>query len=247
MHKTGLVSISFREHSPEEIIQAAAAAGLQYIEWGSDIHAPCDDEDRLQEIVTLMAQYGVSCCAYGTYFRIGVTPVEELPGYIRGAKLLGTNIIRLWAGEKSPWEFTEAERQYFLSQCREIAAMAEKAGVIMCLECHRNTYTETKECALEIMESVNSPAFRMYWQPHQMRTVEENIQYARALKDYTLHIHTFQWKGTGKFPLAEGIDEWKAYLKEFTGEHYLLLEFMPDHRIETLPRETEALNQIVGG
>ena len=38
--KPGLCSVSFRENSPEEILQAMADAGLWYIEWGSDVHAP---------------------------------------------------------------------------------------------------------------------------------------------------------------------------------------------------------------
>lgn len=51
MLKTGSVSISFREHSPDEIIKAAVAAGLKYIEWGADTHAPCTDDVPLKETV----------------------------------------------------------------------------------------------------------------------------------------------------------------------------------------------------
>ena len=43
----GLVSISFRKHIPEEIIKAVKSAGLTCIEWGSDVHAPCRDTERL--------------------------------------------------------------------------------------------------------------------------------------------------------------------------------------------------------
>ncbi len=245
MFQTGLVSVSFRKLSPEEIVRAAVAAGLNYIEWGSDVHAPYTDAARLQEIKQLQMCYGVNCCSYGTYFRLGVTPIEELPGYIQAAKVLGTNILRLWAGKKSPWDFTEEEKRELFAQSREAAKLAESADVILCLECHGSTYTETKECALELMEAVNSPAFRMYWQPNQERTIEENIQYARLLKDYTYHIHTFQWKGTAMFPLADGIDEWRTYLQEFSGDHYLLLEFMPDGKVETLPREADTLRCII--
>lgn len=40
MFYPGLVSISFRNHSPEEIISEAAKCHLHSIEWGSDVHAP---------------------------------------------------------------------------------------------------------------------------------------------------------------------------------------------------------------
>ena len=93
MYRSGLVSISFRGHSPAEILEAAARAGLSCIEWGSDVHAPCGDVENLEKIVKLQEKYGISCCSYGTYFRLGVTPIAELPAYIQAAKTLGTNIL----------------------------------------------------------------------------------------------------------------------------------------------------------
>lgn len=246
MYQTGVVSVSFRNLSPEEVIRAAMAAGLYHIEWGSDVHAPYADVERLQHIVQLQKSYGVNCCSYGTYFRLGETPLEELPGYIRAAKMLGTNILRLWIKWKRPWDYTEEEKQDLFTQCREAAKIAEEAGVILCMECHRNTYTETKDSTLELMKAVDSPAFRMYWQPGQERTVEENVQYARELKDYTYHIHVFQCTVDARFPLAEGIDEWKTYLKEFSEDRCLLLEFMPDGKVESLPAEADSLRTIIG-
>ena len=246
MFQPGLVSVSFRKLSPEELVLAAVAAGLKYIEWGSDVHAPYTDSERLQEIQKLQRKYGVSCCSYGTYFRLGITPMEELPGIIRAAKMLGTNILRLWAGNKSPNAISEDEKSALFAQCRTAAKLAENTGVILCLECHRSTYTETKEAALELMETVDSPSFRMYWQPSSRCTTEENLAYARLLKDYTYHIHAFQQKGLDKYSLAEGIDEWKSYLQEFRGGHYVLLEFMPDGMVETLIREADVLRRIIG-
>ena len=52
----GLVSISFRKHTPEEIIQAVKAAGLSCIEWGSDVHAPPHDKRSLCALVSSFAQ-----------------------------------------------------------------------------------------------------------------------------------------------------------------------------------------------
>ena len=97
----GLVSISFRKHTPEEIIQAVKAAGLSCIEWGSDVHAPCRDTERLHEIARLQGEYGITCSSYGTYFKFGKTPLEELTDYITAAKILGADVLRLWCGQKS--------------------------------------------------------------------------------------------------------------------------------------------------
>lgn len=247
MFEPGLVSVSFRSETPERILQEMVAVELKYIEWGSDVHAPCDDLDRLYEIATLQEKYGITCCSYGTYFRLCITPIEELPKYIQAAKILGTDILRLWVGTKSPWMWTEEEKQTLFDQSRQAAKIAEEAGVTLCMECHRNTYTETKEAARELMEEVNSPAFIMYWQPHSTNTQEENIEYTRMLREYTTHIHTFYWKGSEKYSLAAGIEEWRTYLREFSGNHKALLEFMPDGKIESLCYETEILREIING
>ena len=246
MERCGLVSVSFRSLSPEAVIQAASAAGLFSIEWGSDVHAPCDDFERLAEIVSLQSTYGIRCCSYGTYFRLGVTPMEELPKYIKAAKQLGTNILRLWFGDKAAEEYSEEQRPALFDACREAAALAEREQVILCMECHIKSYTQTKEGALELMRAVGSPAFRMYWQPNQFREIEENLAYARLLRDYIIHIHVFQWKEKNRFPLSDGMEEWKCYLKEISGEHDLLLEFMPDDDVRSLPAEAATLRKLIG-
>lgn len=244
MYQLGLVSVSFRPESPETVIKAAKAAGLSCIEWGSDVHAPCDDENRLQEIAALQKEYGVSCCSYGTYFRLGVTDVAELPAYIRAAKLLGTDTLRLWAGRQHPWDFSAEEKEKLFDHSKAAAKMAEQAGVKLCLECHMKTYTESAEAALELLTAANSPAFEMYWQPNQNRSVAENMANAKALKNYVNHIHVFQWKGKARFSLEEGLEEWKSYLGEIPGDRCLLLEFMPNDTLEELPTQTAALRKL---
>ena len=76
----GLVSVSFRDRTPREILEAMKCAGLSVVEWGSDVHAPYADTERLTEITNLQKEYGIQCSSYGTYFRLGETPLEELIG-----------------------------------------------------------------------------------------------------------------------------------------------------------------------
>lgn len=242
MYKLGLVSVSFRNHTPEEILTAMKKCGLYCIEWGSDIHCP---PERAEEIAAMQGKYGITCCAYGTYFRLGVTPMEELQGYIDGAKTLGTNILRLWCSNKNSEDHTEEEKKQLFFLCKAAATIAEQNAVILCMECHNNTYTNKKEAALELMQAVNSESFRMYWQPNQYRTEEENIAYATLLAPYTVNIHVFNWKGKEKYPLRQAKDIWRRYLSCFEGEKTLLLEFMPDGKLETLETEAAALREIL--
>lgn len=238
----GLCSVSFRKNTPEEILQAMKEAQLSVIEWGSDVHCP---PERAQEIAKLQKQYDIRCCSYGTYFRLGSTDVAELLKYIEAAKVLGTNVLRIWCGTKSSKDYTPQEWQSLLEICRAAAKIAEEKGVTLCLECHRGTATDEADSALEIMTVVNSPNLKMYWQPETIRTAEQNVEYAKKMSRYTVNLHVFNWEPGVKKPLAEAVELWQVYLENFDGEHCLLLEFMPDDRIESLKTEAEALKEIL--
>lgn len=246
-YNLGLVSVSFRDRTPDEILKTMQPAGLSYIEWGSDVHAPCTDTARLGEIAALQAQYGITCCSYGTYFRLGQTPIAELEGYIAAAKILGTDILRLWCGSKRGAEMTAEEKAALLAECKQAADIAARTGVTLCMECHKRTFTECANDAVWLMEEVNSPHFRMYWQPFQWQTVEENLKNAQKIAPFAAHVHVFHWKGADKLPLQDAVAEWQAYLAHFSAPRTLLLEFMPDDRLETLCREADALRTITGG
>lgn len=246
----GLVSVSFRNYCPEEVINATKAAGLTCIEWGSDVHAPCTDEIQLKKIAAMQQLAGISCCSYGTYFRLGQDDISELHQYIQAAKCLGTNILRLWCGTKGSKDYSEEELVKLYADCRFAARIAEQNGVILCMECHNNTLTDLKESALALMKAVNSPSFRMYWQPNQFCATGENLAYARLLAPYTYHVHVFNWSCLDggilrKSPLSEALETWKAYIKQLPGNHTMLLEFMPDDNINSLRKEAEALRSIV--
>ena len=246
MAELGLVSISFRNLSVDEILAAVKQAGLSCVEWGSDVHAPCMDTEKLEYIAKHQQQENIRCCSYGTYFRLGVHRTEELLPYIKAAKILGTDILRLWCGDKGSAEYTAEELEKLHEDCRAAAKFAKAHQVKLCLECHNNTLTDWKEPALALMKAVDSSAFGMYWQPNQWRTAEENLAYIGLLAEYTEHIHVFNWKENERYPLEDGVELWKRYLAGFSGKRTLLLEFMPDDNVESLTREAQALRKIAG-
>lgn len=245
MFTAGLVSVSFRPLSPQEILSRMQESGLSYVEWGSDVHAPCDQPDTLARLTALQADSGIACCSYGTYYRLGVNAPAEILPYIRAAKTLGTNILRVWCGEKSYRQYSPEEAEALFAAGRAAAHMAQEEGVTLCLECHNNTFTEELDGALSILQAVASPHLRMYWQPNQFKPHAVNVAYAKAIAPYTTHLHVFHWEGNDKFPLAQGLDKWRDFLHAFEGDHMLLLEFMPDGRPESLPEEAHALRELI--
>ena len=244
-HTSGLVSISFRRYSPREILDAMRQTDLSCIEWGSDIHAPCRDDAKLHELAKLQNEYGVSCCSYGTYFRLCKDDLCELEYYANAAKILGTNTLRIWCGDKRRELCSEDEKTELIKTSERAVCLAQKLDITLCMECHNNSYTETLDGALELMNIISSPNFLMYWQPNQFADFETNIKYAKQISPYVKNIHVFNWQGTNKYPLGEGKDAWIKYLSCFEDAKTLLLEFMPDDRIETLKIEAQALCDII--
>lgn len=245
MYKAGLCSVSFRKNSPDEILSACKNAGLSYIEWGSDIHAPESDESKLIEIAELQAKYNIKCSSYGSYFRIGQNSIDELQKYIRSAKILGTKIIRIWCGTKGSSEYSNEETEILINECISTAKIAEENDVILCLECHVWTYTDSLQSALYVMKKVNKSSFRMYWQPNQFSKEENNLEYAEGISQYITNIHVFNWEGSVKKPLGQGLDVWKKYLEKTGDDKTLLLEFMPDDSITSLKEEAASLLKLI--
>lgn len=244
MYNLGLVSVSFRQSSPEGLLKLCRENGLSFIEWGSDVHAPQKDIQRLEKIAEMQEKYGIKCSSYGTYFRLGATPIEELADYISAAKILGTDTLRFWCGVKGSADYTDVEWEDLMLLCKSAAAIAEKESVKLCMECHNGTVTDTLDSALKLMNSVSSKSFRMYWQPNQYRTFEENCTYAEKIAPFTENLHVFNWQGDNRYPLEDGLDLWKKYLSYFGNDKTLLLEFMPDDKTESLAAEAETLKKL---
>lgn len=251
MFESGLVSVTYRQLSHRAVIDLAADAGLGCIEWGSDVHAPCHDAERLADIAAYSCEHGITCCSYGTYFRLGVHPLAELDAYIAAARVLDTDVLRIWAGNKGYAKMNGDERRALLDEARRAAAMAEREHVTLCFEWHSDTMTDCLVGALALMEQVNSPALRLYWQPSQYRPLEQNLAEARRVAPYVRNLHVFQWELRPgeliRHALSEGREVWPQYLACFDGSQHALLEFVPNDDPALLAREAATLKAFLEG
>lgn len=251
MFEKGLVSVSFRGLTPEKIVEQAVGACLSCIEWGGDVHLPPTEIELAHKIAALTSAAGLRVSSYGSYFRIGVTPIEEFSDVLATASALGAPLIRVWAYDRYLMQRDGTLWDSLVASARAIAEMAEKAGVTVCLECHNGTLTEEYHGAIRFIQAVAHPALKMYWQPNEHRSHAYNLEAARELAPYTECIHAFYWDDKGRYPLADGAREWEAYLALFCERCPkkripILLEFMPDDRIESLPCEAETLTRLIG-
>ena len=79
MIKTGLVSVTFRKLSPEEIIKLVSQSGLDGIEWGGDIHVPHGDVKKARDIAQITKDEGLIVASYGSYYSLGCEKEKNLP------------------------------------------------------------------------------------------------------------------------------------------------------------------------
>lgn len=242
---TGLVSVSFRKLPPEKIVECAKKSGLKFIEWGSDVHVPENDPKNAEKVAELTKNSGLSVSSYGSYYRLGEG--QDFNEYLNIAKILNSPVIRIWAGTKTMNEINDEIFENMVSETKEISRHASKEGIIVCFEFHPHTLTDDYESALKLLEAVDEPNCRIYWQPDYRISTEDNIKALKAIISYVDIIHVFNWnEKTERFPLEEGIEVWKKYYDAAKEKDIkYLLEFVKDDNEEILPVEAESLRKIL--
>lgn len=227
---TGLVSVTFRELSPEEIIALAKKAGLAAIEWGGDIHVPAGEIETARRVGEATRAAGLAVASYGSYYRLLLEedPKKVLDPVLKTAQALGAPNVRIWAGSKKPEEADAAYRQAAAAELREVCGQAGQAGLSISLEYHRGTLTQTAESALQLVEAAKSENLSLYWQPNPDIPYEKNLEELAAVRPLLSNLHVFHWRNPDntRYPLAEGAGEWQGYIAKAGREHGYLMEFV---------------------
>ena len=248
MFTLGLVSISFRKNTVEEILDACRKAGLSAIEWGGDVHVPIGDIDNAVRVKQLTEAAGLTVAAYGSYYKLGdeSNTEEKMHAVAKTAKALGAPFIRIWGGKTSSDRISKADRAALVAETQKFADVAKEYGMRICFECHRDTITDEYHNTLAFLSEIDRENVGSLWQPLQNRTESYNLDAVKVHAPFVRHVHVFHWDSDGRFPLAEGHDIWCKYLEAFVGtDTALMLEFMHDDKIETLPETADALRAIV--
>lgn len=242
-NKTGIVSISFRKFSPEEILAAAKNAGLDAVEWGGDVHSPHGNLEVAEKIRKLTEEHGLYTSEYGSYYAIGQSEPGLFTEAVKSATALGTKTIRVWPGmNKSSDTFSNEEYEKYVADARRICD--EAPDFTIALECHPNSLTDEYHTALAFLSDVGRDNLKMMWQPNQYRPLSYNLDAIKALLPYIVAVHVFSWKRKERLPLAAGEDAWREYIKLLSANdlHYML-EFMHDGKLETLEETAKTLKE----
>lgn len=249
--RLGLCSVTLRHLPAEDVLAVASRAGLARIEWGSDVHAPPGNPERLGEVRRLTEQAGLAIASYGSYWRAGVSPPGDLAGVIEGAVALGAPRIRVWAGEIGTSAADEDTWLAVVRALRDGCLLARDAGLELALEFHPNTLTDSVESTHELLERVDDPILRTYWQPRLDEETGPAVAGLRRLVPVLAGIHVFSWwPGATRLRLGERADLWSAVTDLLLAEASpcdLLLEFVADDDPALVVTDATTLRHLVEG
>lgn len=244
MIKSGLVSVTFRRKTPEEICELCTKAGLKAIEWGGDVHVPAGDFDTAWRVRELSAQYGIEICAYGSYYHAG-DEMEEFMRSLETAEELGAPVMRIWCGRRGSGQADDEYRQVICENLRSICGIAAERDIDIALEFHSGTLTDDIESVRRLLdETADIENLRFYWQPRWDWTEEMRLAALELVKPRIAYVHTFTWEHTPdiiRLDLDKGEEMWKKALN-ILGNGYALLEFVVDDSDEALVKDAAALN-----
>ena len=244
----GLVSVSFRQLSCEEIVELVSQAKLDGIEWGGDVHVPPGDVARAQEVGRMTRQAGLQVAAYGSYFnRAEDTTFEQV---LDTALALQTPTIRIWAGKTGSADTTPEARAELVAQAQRAADLAQAAGLTLSYEWHSFSLTDTNESAQLLLQEIDRENVWLCWQPNLDADEPYCLAGLEAIKDKMTNVHVYNWKMVDdelvRDALAGGKESWQKYFEVInrTGrDHFALLEFVRDDSPEQFRADAATLKQ----
>ena len=246
---TGVTSVTFRRLLPKEIIDLTVKAGLDGIEWGSDIHVPAGDTGMAASVRKQTEGAGLRVLSYGSYYRLmeHSAPEAAFMPYLMSAEALNAPNIRIWPGGISPGKAVEGDYEAAAEELKVICRMADEYGVTVSMEYHRSSLTETPESARKLLEMVNYGNFYTYWQPDPDLSCEENRRAAGMVRDYVSNVHVFYWENNEKERLAKGAADWKVYLDTLRldkSDASFIMEFVVDDSRQIFLEDAEVLKSF---
>ena len=225
----GLVSVTFRELSPPEIVALAAKAKLSLVEWGGDVHVPHGNVPEAYKIGRMTRDAGLQVAAYGSYYRVGQPERPAFETVLATAVALGAPLIRVWAGSHGSAQADESEWERILADSARICDLAADASIAVACEFHGGTLADTVPTTRRLLETVARPNLRTLWQPLGDASPAARRAEVEDLRPWLANVHVFHWPAGKRVPLADGQAEWQDVITALADSphlHGLLLEFV---------------------
>lgn len=248
--RPGLCSVTFRASAPEHVTALAAAAGLEVIEWGGDVHVPAGDLAAAARVARLSADSGIGICSYGSYFR-GL-PGQRFPPVLDAALALGADRIRVWAGDAGSDAMPASARTQVIDALTDAADLAAASGVRLALEYHADTLADGPAAVRDLLADSGHENLGTYWQPTVGAPDGVALAEYDAIADRVEAVHVFSWwPRDERLPLAARERLWRGLFERAASAVHpprdALLEFVPDDDPAALATEAAHLRAYIAG
>lgn len=245
MFVPGMVSATFKYMDIDGVLSVMDRASLHAVEWSENHHIKAGDLAMARETAAKTADKGIDIVGYGSYYRLGEG--MDIRISLDTAASMGCTQMRIWAGKKASSDVSPEERDELASELRQASLIAASYGIILNLEWHKNTLTDTNESALDLLRQLDDPWVRTLWQPTQALTFEERAEGLEMIAPYLSYLHVYYWDETGRRPFSEGLTHWRRYLSILDpGTVYpALLEFVREDTEEQFLSDVKALKELI--
>ena len=253
--KIGLCTIAFRDSQLDTVLDLAARNGFDGVEiWGKPEHTPeIYDSSHNQRVAEAARNRGLAISQFGSY----ANPTsdrfeEEMAETLRIARDLGTDKIRVWAGDTGSAEADSQHWETAISGFRIFSDRASDAGFTLVLEMHSNRLTDTAEGCLRLLGQVDRSNLRLNFQPmsdHNNSRVMEEVGKV-ALYVTTVHAQNIVQVGeTRRGLISEGVVDYPGVieaLRKAGFDGYVEVEFVrEDDPEEALKADAKFLRSLV--
>ncbi len=165
--KLGLCSVTFRKKTVQEIVDIAKKAGVEYIEWGGDIHIKTLEDAKKAK--ALCKENNIKISSYGSYFNCAEYDESKWTEICQITKEMRANSVRIWLGKKDSEKTSEQEYKTLLENTKKMCEIAEEYSLLVCPECHDNTFNNNTDAFLKIQRDINKGNFKTYFQSRYFR------------------------------------------------------------------------------
>lgn len=235
--------MTLRAQSPVDVVRIAAAAGLQSIEWGGDVHVPPGDKRAAETARQATADAGLSVASYGSYYRAGVDPPGSVGPIVEAAVAIGAPRIRIWAGKVGSAAATETDWVGVIAGAQVMREAADPAGIEVAFEFHGGTLTDDPAATARL---ATAAGVGTYWQPPVGLADDDALDGLRTVREHVRALHVFAWwPTTERLPLAHRESLWRKAFALVPATD-ALLEFVPGDDPATIATEAASLRALIG-
>lgn len=250
--KVGICSIIWKDRLDIfDVIDTAGRVGAEGIEvWGQDPHVP-DPHDlaHVEKIREAMDEAGLAAPQFGSYARVGSDDFfETLAADLAVTQRLNSPAMRIWVGSQDSEDTTIEQWENLITDLREACEIAARQDILLTLERHSNTVTNTLWGCQRVIDEVAHNALKINYQtasPLTARIAEE----IRILQPHILNVHaqnaTNTEQGREGRSLEDGDVDWAATLEalEAVGwDGFVEIEFV---RRGTEPLDLDELEEAL--